>query len=305
MNVCVGRGGGRGSREGGCAAPSYKLSCVWLQRQCCHRCPPPPTHVVGAASTHAPTHTHTHCVHAPTQPPAKDAVDPAYGNEELAAARRQAARLTHAAAALARQQEALVGELERAVEKRELIATKVGLAPCSAESLHISQAAAWAEPQQPVCCAACNSRDGPFTLATGPCAADWRPLWRPLWRPPLCVVVVCRLRSLLSLPCIDPSKHSALPPSLPHTYARSPLAPTPPPLYSSPPCPQARLAQSQRIQDMTASQARRASQELARAAARAQREAQAAEGRLELLGERALAAQVNTRCMHASGKGRE
>jgi hypothetical protein len=51
-------------------------------------------------------------------------VDPAYGNEELAAARREVARLTHAAAALARDQEALVGELERAVEKREAIGTK-------------------------------------------------------------------------------------------------------------------------------------------------------------------------------------
>ena len=53
----------------------------------------------------------------------REAVDPAYGNEQLAAARKEVARLSHAAAALARSRQALVGEL--AVEKREAIGTKV------------------------------------------------------------------------------------------------------------------------------------------------------------------------------------
>ncbi|KAI3426120.1 hypothetical protein D9Q98_008499 [Chlorella vulgaris] len=108
----------------------------------------------------------------------QEAVDPAYGNEELAAARREVARLTHAAAALARDQEALVGELERAVEKREAIGTK------------------------------------------------------------------------------------------------------------------ARLAQSQRVQDMTASQARRQAEELQRAAARAEREARAAGGRVEQMGQQLVEVQA-------------
>lgn len=68
--------------------------------------------------------THLVPIHPCTPPLKQEAVDPAYGNEELAAARREVARLTHAAAALARDQEALVGELERAVEKREAIGTK-------------------------------------------------------------------------------------------------------------------------------------------------------------------------------------
>ncbi|PRW44941.1 Coiled-coil domain-containing 40 isoform C [Chlorella sorokiniana] len=54
----------------------------------------------------------------------QDAVDPAYGNEELAALRKEVQRLTHTAGELARSQEAMVQEMERAVAKREVISTK-------------------------------------------------------------------------------------------------------------------------------------------------------------------------------------
>lgn len=60
-----------------------------------------------------------------TLSPCQDAVDPAYGNEELAALRKEVQRLGHAAGELLREQEALVSDMERAVAKREVIGTKV------------------------------------------------------------------------------------------------------------------------------------------------------------------------------------
>ena len=54
-------------------------------------------------------------------------MDPAYGSEELGALRSEVQRLMHMAGELGRQQEALVAGLERAVEKRDVIATKVRL----------------------------------------------------------------------------------------------------------------------------------------------------------------------------------
>ena len=62
----------------------------------------------------------------PPTSPLQEAVDPAYGGEELAALRKEVARLGQAAGELARGQEALVGEMERAVVKREAINVKVG-----------------------------------------------------------------------------------------------------------------------------------------------------------------------------------
>lgn len=61
-------------------------------------------------------------------PPAlpQDAIDPAYGGEELAALRKEVQRLGHAAGEGARAQEALVQDMERAVGKREVICTQVG-----------------------------------------------------------------------------------------------------------------------------------------------------------------------------------
>jgi hypothetical protein len=66
-------------------------------------------------------------------PALQEAVEPAYGGEELAALRREVVRLGQAVGELARGQEALVGEMERAVVKREAIATKVsGQGSCGA-----------------------------------------------------------------------------------------------------------------------------------------------------------------------------
>ena len=60
----------------------------------------------------------------------QEAVDPQYGGEELAGLRKEVQRLAHAAGELAREQEALVGEMERAVAKREVIGTKVRPSLC-------------------------------------------------------------------------------------------------------------------------------------------------------------------------------
>lgn len=56
---------------------------------------------------------------------AQEAVDPAYGGEELAELRKEVQRLGHAAGELARAQEGLLADLERAVAKREVIGSKV------------------------------------------------------------------------------------------------------------------------------------------------------------------------------------
>lgn len=56
--------------------------------------------------------------------PPQEALDPSYGGEELAALRKEVRRLGAAAGELARGQEGLVGALEAAVTKREVIGVK-------------------------------------------------------------------------------------------------------------------------------------------------------------------------------------
>ncbi|KAL4448619.1 hypothetical protein ABPG75_005838 [Micractinium tetrahymenae] len=71
----------------------------------------------------------------------QEAVDPAYGGDELAALRKEVQRLGHAAKELARAQEGLVADLERAVAKREVIGTKARVSQ-SARIQEVTQAQA-------------------------------------------------------------------------------------------------------------------------------------------------------------------
>lgn len=100
-------------------------------------------------------------------------------------------------------------------------------------------------------------------------------------------MVMCIGTGAIPLVCVVrvsclPGPPTKLPASNTHAC---PPAPLPPPS-------QARLAQSQRVQDMTASQARRQAEELQRAAARAEREARAAGGRVEQMGQQLVEVQV-------------
>lgn len=71
----------------------------------------------------------TRCL-PPTHPPGpttprQDAIDPTYGNEASAELRKEISRLQHRYGDLLREQERLVGEMERAVLKRAVISVKV------------------------------------------------------------------------------------------------------------------------------------------------------------------------------------
>lgn len=55
----------------------------------------------------------------------QEAIDPSYGNEEVAALHKDVSRLRHRFEDLMREQERMVLEMERAVSKRDIIAMKV------------------------------------------------------------------------------------------------------------------------------------------------------------------------------------